>query len=703
MNTTSTKATSRGLGSARVVPWRSLAAAACFACGCGNEPPVIEPISDQTAFVNSEFALTVRASDPEGDALGFGFASDIADIASRATLVPASEGAALFRFTPIVSDVGIHAFDFTASDGAGEARATITVTVVSSEGATAPVFIQPLGTGTTIDLETTSCVDVPIVVEDPDTPGVTLGQEEPLIAGADLTQATELTGSWHFCPTAAQVAESDRYTLVLSADDGENEPTLKPYLIVLNTAPKPNCPGSAPVVTHTPEDAASLVDLTIAATVSDDVGIKFEPLLYFSTTPPGNPPNLASMIQLTMLLIDGGPQSGVWAADVPNPVAGQGAGSTAQLYYLIVARDDDDPAQSCFHVTQSPAAGVHQITVTNPGGAGGLPPCAGCSADAQCGAVGDNCVYMGGGYHCFTACTSDNDCLPSYYCSFGLFTSIDGAQARQCIPTSYSCVAPSSCQDDSFEENDSLAQAKTLPSGTSSGLKSCPLAGGGDDEDWYRFTLQADTQVSISLSGGAATDLDLALTASNGAVLEKGDGLTSNESVSACLAAGTYFVHVYAWGQGENTYSLTFTKTTQSCSSCQDDPDENDDNAAQARVVDFATDPYTSNTNAICAWDDDWYEVYMYAGETIYATLSFSQANGSEDLDLLVYRNGVNLTGCSEQTPSNCDPLNGQSGTSDERLEWPIAQEGYYYVVVRGWNGSENLYDICLSYSGACP
>ena len=85
--------------------------------------------------------------------------------------------------------------------------------------------------------------------------------------------------------------------------------------------------------------------------------------------------------------------------------------------------------------------------------------------------------------------------------------------------------------------------------------------------------------------------------------------------------------------------------------------------------------PYTSQNNQICSNDDDWYEVEMFSGETLYATLNFVQTTASEDLDVYVYDvDGMtNLSGCSEQSPLLCDPFNGQSGSSNESLQWPIA------------------------------
>jgi len=402
--------------------------------------------------------------------------------------------------------------------------------------------------------------------------------------------------------------------------------------------------------------------------------------------------------------------SGTWAVDVPNPVANESPGSSAQLYYVIVVEDNDDAEGKCDHLTQAPETGSFTITVTNPGGSGGLGLCDSCTADVQCGGPGDNCVFLGGGYHCFQGCQNSSECPTDTYCSFAAFTSVDGAEARQCIPNDYQCDGgggPPTCSDDSFEENDSLTEAMSKPAlstGTHSSLKSCP-ATSGDDEDWYKIDVSSDAQVSLSISGGSATDLDLALYDSNGTLVDKSDSLSSNESLSTCLTPGAYYARVYAYGSGENTYSLTYNQTASNCgSSCQDDGEEDDDNAGQARFVDLNNAPYISQTNAICAWDDDWYEVMMFSGETLYATLTFLQSNGMEDLDVYIYQGSTNLTGCSEQTPWTCDPQNGQSGSSDETLTWPITQTDTYHVVVHGWSGSENLYDICIGLApNDCP
>ena len=94
----------------------------------------------------------------------------------------------------------------------------------------------------------------------------------------------------------------------------------------------------------------------------------------------------------------------------------------------------------------------------------------------------------------------------------------------------------------------------------------------------------------------------------------------------------------------------------------------------------------------------------MFEGETLRATLAFDQANTKEDLDIILYKGTTNLTPCDEDVFDGCDVDNGQSGTSNEKLDWSITESDTYYVVVRGYDGSENLYDICIGFDTTdCP
>ncbi len=370
------------------------------ACG-GGVAPELTAIDDQRVAVGQELTFEVRATDADGDAIDFSFTADVPDLGTRAVITRAPSGNGVFRWRPLAADVGTWHFDFTASDGDLASTQTVTIEVRSAIGdESMPVFRQPLGTGTTLDLAVDTCLDLEILVEDQDSVDVTIAQAEPVIEGAELTQTSAFTATWHWCPSRDQIDAEDRYTLGLSADDHDNPPTIKNYLIVLRPPPQQNCPGGSPVVTHTPANASQIVDLTIDASITDDLGLRQAPLLYYSTTMPATPPDLGAMQQVTMLLISGNLRSGTWAADVPNPVATMPTGAMATLYYVIVAADDDDPSGSCDHETQAPATGSYQMRVTNPGGQGNLPVCESCSADVQCGDADDNCVRVGTTNHC---------------------------------------------------------------------------------------------------------------------------------------------------------------------------------------------------------------------------------------------------------------------------------------------------------------
>jgi hypothetical protein len=691
----------------------SFLATPLFGACNSNEAPSIDPITAKYAYVNSAFELTVTGSDPDGDRLTFSYSSDIADLAGREGVSFGQDGSsALFRWTPKSGDIGIHPFTFNVTDGKETRSTGCNIEVLYQPSSTSPIFREPVGTGTIVDVSKTPEIKVHVVVEDSDTPEVSIGQEEPVAPGSEIVQDGPQTAYWTWTPTPAQLAAMDRHVLTLSADDHSNTPVLKNYLIVLKKPMKSNCPGGAPVVQHTPSNETTVVDVTIDAVVQDDKGLAHEPMLYYSMTDPGSVPDPTQMTQVAMIQITGDAMNGQWAADVPNPVATAPAGTAADVYYVIVAKDNDDAAGDCDHETQAPAAASYKMTVTNAGGEGGLGVCEPCSHDTQCGGGNDNCLGLGssGEGYCGKACTDDAECPPSeYYCSISEWPSKDGAKSRQCIPKSFECKATQQCADDSFEPNDTrddVLQAAGLQPGTYDAM-SCPGATAGSDDDWYIFDIGSDTQVNISIQGSSASDLDLQLVDKDGNTLQTSAKLGSNESVSACVGQGYYFILVNSTDKATNSYKLTFQTAAQSCSStCTDDAKEPDDSRTQARnvPVDYGSS-YKAVANQICSGNDDWYKMSLMKGETVYATIAFTQTEPNQDLDLRFYDATTILTKCEETNTSDCQPANGQSSDSNENLKWTVPATGSYYVVVHGWQGSQNKYDICISVNNqtACP
>jgi hypothetical protein len=661
-------------------------------------------MTDQVAQVGTELKLDLNGTDKDGDRLSYDFkAADLEGVKDRAMVTVSPSGAGVFRWTPIASDVGQHAFDFTVSDGNNETTVTINIDVKSALGsATSPIFRQPLGTGTTIELGKAQCADLNIVVEDQDTAMVDIKQEEPLIDGAKLTQEDGQTAKWHWCPTRAQEGD-DRYTLVLSANDNDNPKTIKNYLIVLRSGtPNTSCPGGAPAITHTASNQTTRLDLKPTATITDDKGLKDAPLFYYSFTNPGTTQvNLSQMTQLTTAKLSGTNTNGTWAPTLPNPVANAAAGTSKTIYYVFVADDDDDTMGTCDHSTTSP---IYTMTVTA-GGSTTASVCSACSADSQCGS-GNECVYMGsmGDSYCLQGCGSG--CPTGYTCSASKIYSVDGAQEYQCVPQSGSCQAPTgACDDDMWEENDSRSAASSNPT-LAAGLDAyvaCPSATSPDtrtDDDWYKIVLAADSRVNLEISGDGASDLDLHLYHSDGTVVSASTSYSSDENVTTCLKAATYYVKVNGYGGARSEYLLSYDKTAESCdTSCVDDSHEDDDTYSQARSTAYPTD--SSTGNKICKNDDDWYKVRLYDGEKLTTDLTFTQADYTQDLDIHLYKDFTDLWPCSPTDASTCTSAHGQGAVSNEHAVYTVptgtCTSGCdYYVVVRGWNGGSNTYGINL-------
>lgn len=678
--------------------------ATAVACSSGNSPE-LSGLEDQVAQVGTELKIDLNGTDADGDQLNYRYRiADLQDDTAKITQSPS--GAGVFRWTPLAADVGEHAVDFTVSDGDNDTTVTINIDVRSAIGsATAPIFRQPLGTGTQMDLTTMKCLDLDVVVEDQDSAMVTLALEEPFPAGMTLDQQDGLTGKVRWCPTREQESEN-RYTIVISADDGDNPKIIKNYLIVLRGGATSNCPGAAPVITHTPQNEMTIVNLTIDATVTDDKGLKEAPLFYYSTTNPGATPNLGpgGMTQTTMINITGNQ----YAADVPNPVATLPAGQSRTLYYVIVADDDDDETGNCDHTSQST---VYSMTVTSTGSAN-LGICAPCTADTQCGA-GDICAYVGsmGDSFCLQACGSG--CPSGYACSAGTIYSVDGAEAQQCVPSNGSCTAPTAaCVDDDQEDDDSQSQASA--NAPQNGLGNtgslfdgvlCPKVpqpqyGSKADDDWRQLKLTQDTLVDMYLYGSGESDIDLQIYNSSGGLVSKSTTLGFEEQIVKCLKPATYYVKINGFRNARSEYSFDYIATPQACdTTCTDDSHEDDNTFAQARPT---TTNFSSTGNTICPDNDDWYKVVAPSGKKIIMDMTFTQSNGTQDLDFHLYDTPFHdLWPCSYDDPVMCSSTRGQGGVSNEHAEYtvpagcPVAG-CEMYVVVRGYNHSTNAYGITI-------
>ncbi len=151
-----------------------------------NDQPLLPPILAQQATAGQPWHLLVNASDVDGDTLTFRVASDLVTIETHTGELSA---------TPDRDDAGLHLVTVTVSDGAAEAAATFTLTVVVPNQP--PVF-GPLNS--TLQLVVGTPFTLQLVATDPDIGDVlTFGDDSPLL------NVDSRTGRISFAPSASMV------------------------------------------------------------------------------------------------------------------------------------------------------------------------------------------------------------------------------------------------------------------------------------------------------------------------------------------------------------------------------------------------------------------------------------------------------------------------------------------------------------------
>jgi Bacterial pre-peptidase C-terminal domain len=668
-----------------------------------SAPPVItNGTGIHEAYVGMELSVQINASDPDSSNLVFTYeTNDIDNLNTRPhppTLLPGGYQTAYFIWTPLATDVGEHNIDIIVSDGETEVRGVLTINVNSSTGTNPfPRFLEPLGSGTTLDLSTSTCIDVEIMVEDNDSSMVDIFMKDPINEGYQFNQdsPSDFEAIFSWCPTAQQISESDRYTLNLAADDRDGHITHKRYVIILRRELDTNCIGEAPAISHQVTSSLETLDnISISFSVTDDMGVPSPPIVYYTTIEPANPsdPNPSDFIPITASQTAGDSLSGSYEVIIPNPVLELNPGETASIWYYIEVEDDDDDKGDCDHRTTIPVGSLYETTVTYPSGTiDGLPHCSECQSDIQCGTEYDLCVVlMGGATNCLTDCQDDPDSCPTdTTCSIDPITGTDSAPRRQCIPNSGTCGGGVACTDDSFEDNDSLSTS--LPAADfqtwEENLKICSdTITGNPDNDWFRIPL---TTTSLSIFEidflHASGDLDIQIYDNVGSSIAHSLSVTNNESIMECLPAGEYYLEVYSMDYDvAQSYDLYIDIEENGC--CTEDVLEDNDTFSTSLPVesDDLIDELT-----ICSDDEDWFQVDMVQNQILNVILLFDQTTAKQDLDLYIFDTDgtTNLTPC-------CDPDNGQSETSDEEILFEAPATGTYYIKIEGYDSSENEYMI---------
>jgi len=649
------------------------------ACGEGGGAS-LAPIDSRSVRVNEILELTIAINNPQGMPVDVEVDPPDLPMFDRVARVSTSPGGAVFRWIPLASHTGTHELVFILRNAGGSEldRATALIEVLPSEDS-APVFIRP-GAGGTFDLERDPCVTFDVEVRDDDSTDVDIGTRSELPERATLANAGPRRAMFDWCPTPDQVASAERWTIELYADDGEYR-VEHDYIVVLRTGPKEGCPGAAPMITigrpAMGEAVTSGTTYAVEVTVTDDMGLRDAPLLYFTTSEPSNPdePDVTEFEQLTFEAAGGG-----YVANIPN--LGLGEGEMQQVWFLVSATDNDDPSGStCDHRTDSSV--VSFFAVGGEPADGTLEACEPCTSSTEC--ASGLCASAAGGARCLDSCTEATCAMGTC----GAAGTVEGGARAGCGPVSEVCGGGGGvCTDDGREDDDTAA------TGT---MYSTPITDGqicADDDDYFRVAVGMGDEVTVTVDGfsHAAGDLDLELRAADGTILGTSASVRDTESVSYCNgeAATTMTARVFGFRGSENAYSFRAEVAPDPAGCCVDDFNEDDDDRMSARSITFSGD-MASFDGSVCPMDDDWIEIPMDDPGTIEVLLVFSDADG--DLDIALH------------DPTGMRVASSVSSTDDEMISADVAGGGVYTLRIYGFllsGGVDYLGEVTRTAGSMC-
>jgi hypothetical protein len=236
--------------------------------------------------------------------------------------------------------------------------------------------------------------------------------------------------------------------------------------------------------------------------------------------------------------------------------------------------------------------------------------------------------------------------------------------------------APQGCADDGEEENDDRDNASLLDFGETTGLTVCP-----EDDDFYAVELNAGDGLTAQIFfDDAEGDLDLQIQDEEGRILASSVSISDHEeaTVGTVLNGGLYFVRVNGFLGATGDYDLNLQRIDGG-TECDDDRQEPNDSRTRARAL--AAGEHTNLH--ICEGDDDWYSIDVEAGEILEVNLSFVDADGDIDVQVL--------------DPNFAVIGQGFSVDDNERVARRAAVSGTFFVRVFSFLQIDNDYDMTLT------
>jgi hypothetical protein len=231
----------------------------------------------------------------------------------------------------------------------------------------------------------------------------------------------------------------------------------------------------------------------------------------------------------------------------------------------------------------------------------------------------------------------------------------------------FTTTAASVCAN-SFEPNETIATAAVIVSGATNSAAITTAT----DNDYFRITTTATSNIVYNLVGPSGVDFDMTIFNSAGTQLSAASGSTATETITLNnQAAGTYYIRVFGFNGALSATCYTIRATATTVTSCQNSKDTSTNNTiAGAAVIPFNT----NITGRIDVGSDvDHYRFTITRGGTISLTLTTLPANFNLRL--------VNSANTVLATSAN-------TGTTNEAINNYTVTPGTYYARVYPTNTS---------------
>lgn len=642
--------------------------ASLFACG-GDTRPEIEFVDLQSATVGVRLEVPLRAINPDGVAIEWAFLPSFEGLSSSARFIDDSPEGATFAWTPLPSHEGLRTISILAKSSGGTGRMTFEVDVRPAANQ-APLFVKPTS-GARYDWTPGACIDVPVQVRDQDTALPLLRIESGPPGGLFLEGGREFAGPEavvRWCPTEAQIDQNDRWKLMLSATDADHPAVMREHLMVIARTVSEDCPNDPPTIEVIAPAAGARVEgaggYEVRVSVTDDLGLKQAPLLYYTTTEPASleAPDLSTFSQLAFS--GSGPDY-----SLVIPPLDLESGEERPIWMVVVASDDDDARSTrCDHLTQTP---VQSFLAVGTSSGADLLECSLCWSSLQCGF--GSCVVGSTFDHCLPTCFGFGGFCETGICLLSITT--EGTLIHACGPADSVCsVFGPSCVDDGREPNDTTETAANLGVDIAIPGTICP-----GNADYFRVTATPGSALLVTLDAESdAADLDLELLDSTSNVVASStNGRTVlREQASAVVdESGALYVRVFGYGTDDTTpYTLQVERAT-----CTEDASEPNDALSTASPI-AVPGPFAG---AVCG-NDDFFRFEVTSRVAVVIDMTYVHSDGG-DLDLNVWTEaGVFIASSAEVT-------------GNERIEVEL-EPGTYVLHVLGWSGATGSYSGTISF-----